>query len=379
MKWASDLAATTRLEDAIDEVADSLIADLGGADPDLVIAFVSPEYEGYYSQLPRCVAAHFPNAQLVGCSAGGVIGGGEEVERAPALSLTAAALPGVDIKPFHLESMPHHWAGAIDVDPEKDPTFVMLSEPFSGNAEPLARWLDNAYPTSTVVGGIASGAEEPGGNVLFHNDQQYRDGSLGLALTGNLRVDTLVAQGCRPIGSPMFVTRSDGNLLLELDGVPAMAVLESLYKELGPADQILFKTSLFMGLVMNDARQVYERGDFLIRSLAGVSQERSALVIAAKLRDQQVVQFHLRDGDTSAQDLDELLVKSTGFEPQGALMFSCLGRGAGMYGVPNHDSTLFAKHHPGVPLGGFFCNGEIGPVQGQTHLHGYTSSIALFR
>ncbi len=378
MKWASHLASTSRLEDAVDEIGDSLVEDLGGHNADLVLAFVSPEYADYYSRLADCVGQYFPDALLVGCTAGGVIAGAQEIEQSPALSLTAASLPGVTIKPFHLESMPHRWTEAIGVANADQPSFMVLPDPFTGNAEPLLRWLDNAYPDSVVVGGLASGANHPGGNVLFHNAEQHRSGTLGLAFTGDLRIDTLVAQGCRPIGSPMFITRADGNLLFELDGEPAMIALEALYASLGSRDQKLFETSLFIGMVMNESRQVYSRGDFLIRNLVGIAPERNAVVVGAKLHEQRVVQFHLRDAATSAEDLQELLETSQAREPRGGLMFSCLGRGQHLYGRPNHDSELFAKHHPGVALGGFFCNGEIGQVQGQTHLHGYTSSIALF-
>ena len=91
-----------------------------------------------------------------------------------------------------------------------------------------------------------------------------------------------------------------------------------------------------------------------------------------------VVQFHLRDARTSAEDLDQLLGRYRG-TPAGSLLFSCLGRGMHLYGRPDHDTDLARRHFGDVPLGGFFCNGEIGPVQGTTFLHGYTSAFGLFR
>jgi small ligand-binding sensory domain FIST len=65
--------------------------------------------------------------------------------------------------------------------------------------------------------------------------------------------------------------------------------------------------------------------------------------------------------------------------PHGALLFSCLGRGVWLYGVPDHDSDAFRRHVGAVPLGGFFGNGEIGPVERHAFLHGFTSAFALFR
>jgi small ligand-binding sensory domain FIST len=105
------------------------------------------------------------------------------------------------------------------------------------------------------------------------------------------------------------------------------------------------------------------------------------------------MQFHLRDADTSAEDLEMLLKRylkqlkqqanakqaNTAPPPQGALLFSCLGRGVGLYGETNFDSGLFREYFSQVPLAGFFCQGEIGPIGAETFLHGYTSVFGIFR
>ena len=230
---------------------------------------------------------------------------------------------------------------------------------------------------------MVSGGSSPEGHILFVGRESFHSGLAGVALTGNLAVDTIVAQGCRPIGVPMFVTQCRENLLQELDGRPPSEVLQELYPALEPRDQELFRNSLFLGMVMKEARQNYGRGDFLIRNIVGMDRETGALSIGATLKENWVVQFHLRDAQASADDLEDLLSRYAGDppqpSPQGALLFSCLGRGVYLYGEPDHDTLLFRRHLPGIPMGGFFCNGEIGPVQGKTYLHGYTSSFGIFR
>jgi small ligand-binding sensory domain FIST len=231
-------------------------------------------------------------------------------------------------------------------------------------------------------GGIASGAASAGGHSLFIGKRTFTDGAVGVALCGNVAVESVVAQGCRPIGIPMFATRSERNFVLELDAQPALGVLQKLFVSLSPEDQALFRHSLFLGIVMRDAQQSYDRGDFLIRNIVGTDVERGAVAVAAHVEANQVVQFHLRDALTSAEDLDAALSReraSMEVPLAGALLFSCLGRGKRLYGAPNRDSAMFHGHFGGVPLGGFFCNGEIGPVQGRTFLHGYTASFGLFR
>ena len=133
---------------------------------------------------------------------------------------------------------------------------------------------------------------------------------------------------------------------------------------------------------MKESRESYAHGDFLVRNIIGLDAASGGVAVGATLREGSVVQFHLRDATTSAEDLEALLsdhAARTGGSPQGALLFSCLGRGMHLYGRADHDSGAFRRHFGDVPLGGFFCNGEIGPVHGTTFLHGYTSAFGLFR
>ncbi|MGH7821143.1 MAG: FIST signal transduction protein, partial [Candidatus Binatia bacterium] len=341
-----------------------------------------------WPRLPDFVAASFPGALLIGCSAGGVIGGGHEVEGAPGLSITAALLPGVRLDPIRLEAEPTEssapapdaLARALGVDPARQPRFLLLSDPFSFDAEPMLRSLDEAFPAAPKVGGLASGGHRPGANALLLGGAVHRSGLVGVALSGDVELDTIVAQGCRPIGEPMFVTRSHRNVLFEIDGRRPLDVLRDLYQDLDARDRALFEHSLFVGLVMDEHRERYRRGDFLVRNLIGVDESTGSLAVAALVHDGAIVQFHLRDADTSAEDLEQMLSRyEHGAQARGSVLFSCLGRGRQLYGRPDHDTDVFRRHLGELPLGGFFCNGEIGPVQGRTFLHGYTSSFGLFR
>jgi small ligand-binding sensory domain FIST len=165
-----------------------------------------------------------------------------------------------------------------------------------------------------------------------------------------------------------------------VDGRAPIEVLRELYPSLSTRDQELFRHSLFLGIEMRDSVE-YREGDLLVRNLMGMDPKTGALVIGAELHPMQVVQFLLRDARTAEEDLARLLDRSSArvSPPSGALLFSCLGRGAHLFGRPDHDTDLFREKVGPVPLGGFFCNGEIGPVGGATFLHGYTSAFALFR
>jgi small ligand-binding sensory domain FIST len=373
MRWSSAASTAPRLEAAVEEVAAIVRGELEGAAPDLVVTFVSPHHESGYRQLPALLRGALGGGRLLGCSAGGVIGGGRELEGQPGLSVTAAALPDVTITPFHLDEPVVPPAPAAE-----SATFLLLPDPFTFDVDEFLHTLDAARPGSTIVGGLASGGRAPGGNALYLEDAVHRRGLVGAVFTGNVTVDTIVAQGCRPIGEPMFVTRSERNVIYEMDGRRAGSVLQDLYSSASTEDKQLFRTSLFLGIVMREDRQEYRHGDFLIRNVMGIDGKSGALVVGALVHDGMVVQLHLRDARTSAADLDELLGRYRG-QPTGALLFSCLGRGKHLYGEADHDTNTFRRHAGDVPLGGFFCNGEIGPVRGTTFLHGYTSAFALFR
>ncbi len=389
MRWTSAVSTATPLETAVREVACAVARDLAGATPDLAVTFVSEQHQREYERLPALVRGELAPRCLVGCSAGGVVGGGHEIERQAGVSLTVAVLPDVAVTPFHLESdvLPARtapaaaWEQSTGIATARASALVLLPDPFTFDAETLVAGLDVAYPASPKIGGLASGGREPGANALYLGDAVYRSGAVGIALAGNVELDTVVAQGCRPIGEPMFVTRADQNVLYALDGQPALGVLQQLLADADARDRKLFANSLFLGVVMKE-QEAYRQGDFLVRNLLGIDGKSGAIAVGAPLRTGMVVQFHLRDAETSAHDLDAVLARYREHPrrpPAGALIFSCLGRGEQLYGEPDHDTRALHRHLGPVPLGGFFCNGEIGPVHGTTFLHGYTSAFGLFR
>jgi len=386
MRWASVVSERADAVGAADQASAALLEALGGP-PDLAFLFCADTYAAEYARLAERVVAGLGGGLLVGCSGRSVIGAGREIEGRPAVSLLGARLPKVSLKPVRLggDGFPRGaeaWREAFELPPDPAPSFVLLADPWSCDAESLVRQLDADFPASAKVGGLASGAAQPGENALFLGHRVHRDGLVGVALAGDLAVDSVVAQGCRPIGHPLFVTRCRGQLLVELDGRPPIECLRELFEHGSPRDRALMQSALFLGIEMRPELSEYRRGDFLIRNLAGADPESGVLAVAAALREGQVVQFHLRDAQTSAEDLEERLAgyrPGGGGPPSGALLFSCLGRGAPLYGRPDHDSEVFRRHLGAVPLGGFFCNGEIGPVGERTFLHGYTSAFGIFR
>ncbi len=390
MIWKSHAVRGANASEMIGRLAAEIRPAFGNHAIDLAVFIVSPHFADAYAQLPAMLQEHLPCRALIGCSAGGVVGGGIEFENEPAMSLTAAHLPHVKIRAIanDTENIPdedappqvwREWLGLTGLD---EANFIIIADPFTARLEPLLIGLDYAFPDGVKIGGLASGARQEGGNALFLDGRVLNRGIVAVALSGNIAIDTIVAQGCRPIGEPLSVTACQHNIIQTVNGMTPLHYLGSLVEQLSEYDRALMRTSLFIGLAVDPFLTAPARDDYLIRNLVGIDYQTGILAVNALLREGQIVQFHLRDRATSAEDLDALLrahAARTRTPAQGALMFQCVGRGRFLYGEDSHDSQQFLSRLGPVPLGGFFCNGEIGPVGGATHLHGYTSSFGLFR
>lgn len=401
MEWVSAISTRASLEAAVEEVVTQAQGKLTTA-PDLAFVFISAAFFSELSRLLPLLQAALGSIPLIGCGGEGVVGWGSdrqslEVETGPALSLCLATLPGVKVQTFYLrdsdlpdlDSPPNAWVEAIGVDPALNPQFVVLADPFSAGITDLLQGLDFAYPQAVKVGGLAgsTGLQRQGG--LFCDRNLYPEGMVGVALWGDVVLEAIVAQGCRPIGTTYRVAAAERNIVLELEATDtgatdtALTSLRGVINELAERDRKLAQHSLFIGVAQDGFKLTLSHGDFLIRNLLGVDPRTGAIAVGDRIRPGQRVQFHLRDAAAAEEDLDTLLGQYRGQHPQvtpaGALMFACIGRGQGLYGVENFDSRRLEEYLGAIPLGGFFCNGEIGPIGGTTFIHGYTSVFGLCR
>jgi small ligand-binding sensory domain FIST len=177
------------------------------------------------------------------------------------------------------------------------------------------------------------------------------------------------------------VTRAEQNMVFELGGKPALSRLQEVFESLEGTRRRDAHRALHIGIAIDEHRSRFERGDFLVRNLVGADQEAGAIAIGDLVQEGQTVQFQLRDAKSASDDLHVLLAADRSkhrHPPLGALLFSCCGRGEGLFGETHHDSRVVQERIGPIPVAGFFAQGEIGPVGGKNFLHGYTASVALF-
>ncbi len=386
-KFAEGFAAGKDWREAAATAAREARRRLGPVPCDLALVFAAEAWEGLDpSELSRILAKELSPLRVLGCNASGVISGRKEVEMEGAVSILAMRLPGVRVQPFSFAAAElgrlengEALLKELDLYPNEKPKFLLLGDPMSADAERAAALFNEAYPGAPLAGGMASGVLLRRPTWMLLGSQILRGGVAGVALTGDVEIRTVVAQGCRPIGEPLTVTKAEGNVLQELGGRNPLEVLRETLSKCSAEDQRLARSSLFAGLLMDERRAGSRRGDFVIRNLLGYDQNTGALVVGSNLRRGQTLQFQLRDAQTSDQDFSLLLGQLPELDaaPRGALLFSCCGRGKGLYGEPDHDATLVQSLRGPVPLAGFFANGEFCPVDGRVFVHGYTSSLAV--
>jgi len=385
MKFLSRLTLRRDTDAAVHD----LCVDLKTFEADLAIVFASHHFGPEFDGLVQGIHQRINCRNLIGCTGESIIGPTAEIERQPAVVLWVAQLPDVRVLPFVLDqedvqalgSDLNAWRERLGAAPDDQPGIIMLPDPYSVDVQTCIARIEASYPRATLVGGMASGATAPGQNRLFLGEQTLRRGMVGVSLSGNIEIATVVSQGCRPVGQPFVVTKVEENFIQELGGRPAYAVLQDVYREAGEADQQLMRQGLHVGRLIDEARRNIGVGGFLVRNMMGVREDQ-ALAVTDYLRPGQTVQFHVRDSHTADEEMSRLLQAEHERDHKpvgGALLFSCNGRGRGFFRESNHDIALVNRIIDGCHTAGFFAQGEIGPVGGKTFIHGYTSSLILFR
>jgi small ligand-binding sensory domain FIST len=368
--------------EAFSDAARDAARGLGGAPCDLCLVFAGAPHLGRGKWILSAVHDHLDPRNLIGCGAGGVVGAGREIEEGPAAVVWAASMPDAQIETHHFETERTEEGFVLGGVPEPDAlgeAMVVLADPYSFATEALLAHVEEIRPGMPLLGGLASAAAA-GSASLFRDGDVLDGGAVACSVSG-VPLLPCVSQGAAPVGPEMTITGSEGNVIAELASKPAVQRLREALVELDPREQELAASGLMLGIVIDENKPDYERGDFLVRPILGADSESGSLAIGERVRVGQTVRMHVRDGASADEDLREALRAQVlalgGGGAAGALVFTCNGRGSHMFEVPDHDATAI-EDTLAAPAGGFFCAGEIGPVGGRNFLHGFTATMAVF-
>jgi small ligand-binding sensory domain FIST len=378
----SGLARSDSGVDAFAEAAARAALRLGGAPADLIVVFAGRDNLDHADDGLAAVADRLGGRALIGCGAQGVVADGHEIEAGGVAVWAASFMNGGTAETFHLEALQAGDSVAVAGMPMLEDTdaMLLLSDPYTFPVEALLGQMAVDNPGLPVIGGVASAGGGPGLGVLMHDGHIEHEGAVGVALSG-VDVRPCVSQGARPIGPEMVITAGEENVIAELASRPALERIKEAIAELDADERALAAQGLLLGIVIDPNQPEYERGDFLIRGLLDVDDEAGTVTVGEHVRVGQTVRLQVRDGDSADEDLRAVLdgqLRELRHPPAGALLFTCNGRGAGMFGVEDHDASALDYAFAGAPAAGFFCAGEIGPVGARNFLHGFTATMAVF-
>lgn len=344
---------------------------------------------------------------VVGCTSDGVIGAAPtgdtvEIEKSPAVSLTLMRLPRITVSPFHvmpddmpsLDARQDAWCNTVGApDQSAGPAFMLFADPTFADRGDLDRFLSGleyAYPGSSVVGALASaGAAFPTGHmfctlprdVLSPEATSLHDsGLVGVVFSGDVQMDCLVSQGCRPVG-PEFEVRKvgAGNVILEMELVgrpssclPATGQLQSVISYATASERAMLEESLHIGVSVDEYGSAED--NYRIRHVVNVDLYSGGIAVAHDVRMGQHVRFYVLEVETALKTLDQTMQKYKRVElanslvgysnpPFGAFVFADVDRGRKLFKEPAMETRELTTVACGVPVCGCFSAGQIGPCR----------------
>ncbi len=353
--------------------AQACLADLGPGDgANLGFVYASDAFAPDFADIAAYLRDTTGIAHWVGSVGLGICATGIEYFDEPALCLLTARFPEDSFRVFPgivdgleaFEAVHGAWCDRHGA------RFAMVhGDPHNGGIDRLVDALCARMDAGFVVGGLTSSRGE---------HPQLADGPTSGGLSGVLfdprvSVVTRLTQGCSPLGARHRITRCRGNVLLALDGRPA---LEVFYEDIGAplaADPAGLGSRVFAGLPVKGS----DTGDYVVRNLAGIDEASGALAIAAWVEEGDRVMFCLRDPTAAEQDMKRMLGELEGAlhaTPRGGVYYTCLARGPNLLGPDSAELKLIESALGPIPLVGFFGNGEIS----HNRLYGYTGVLTLF-
>lgn len=364
------------------EITEGLEKALEGDSPVAILLLASFHHASALPAVSEHLGAHFQPQALIGGTAQTVFAGLEASERRSGLAAFVLAGTGLVARSFLQDwdrgpaelTTPDGWRALASTGADHAAT-ILLADPFTTDPRPVFEAFDHGVP-GPVGGGLLSGSTRPGGNVLIADRARASTGLVGLGIGGAIRCESLVSQGCRPIGVPMVVTGADHGSVTTLGGRPAAEAAREAILGLDEDDRRLVSHGLRLGLAVTEYQSRFGANDFVVREITGVDERTGALQVSERPAVGRTVQFHVRDPERAGTDLDLALDVQAldDTPPLGILLAESTVRG-----VPGTDLQRLRDRLGRVPVTGLVCAGEFSRREGRTMVHGSSANALIFR
>jgi len=300
----------------------------------------------------------------------GVVAGDREYFDQPALALMTGEFDPQSFRVFKSVRAASDLASLTSACEGGAANFAVVhADPRNGEIAELVTGLAGKVESGFVVGGLTSSRK---GNVQIA-DGLVQGGLSGVFFTGDVVVATRLSQGCSPVGPKHTITECQRNIVVALDGRPALEVMREDIGEKLARDLNRVGGQVFAGLPIKGS----DTGDYLVRNLVGIDPQNRLIAIGELVEQGQPLMFCRRDTESATEDMQRMLEsirKGLFGKPRGGLYYSCLGRGPNLFGSDSEELKLVREALGEFPLVGFFCNGEIS----HNRLYGYTGVLTLF-
>ncbi|MCS6926240.1 MAG: FIST C-terminal domain-containing protein [Candidatus Binatia bacterium] len=370
------------------EATRAALTQAGSPGADFALVFATTAHGASYSLLLRTVKEVAQARDVVGCSAGGVLTLAGEVERAPAVAVLVVRADTLTSRRFfvpQLRGRAYEVGEEVGkaVRPSLGADNLLVVFPDSYNFHPVLFFagLARAVPHLPVVGGGASEDGTIGETFQFCGDTVSNDAVSGILLSGHFSYTIAVSQSCQPISPVYTVTKAQRNVIYELDGRSAFTVFAEVVRPPLLEDLRRAAACVFVGLPVDPAAQRLAPGEYVVRHIIGFDPHQGGIAVADEVRPGQRLLFTLRDATGAREDLKRVLAAEgehwQGRSPAFGLYFNCIGRGSGLYGFPDLDTSYIKQYLGEFPLIGFFTGCEIAPLQHRAALHQYSGVLTL--
>lgn len=381
--------------------------------PTLGLLYITDHYADDAQEILDHLSAELPEVtDWSGTVAVGVAANNAEYFDEPALSLMLCALPSDQYRVFSGVAP----LGSSEMAGFEAHTALVHADPRTHELAELIGEMAGRTDTGYLFGGLSSGRDESlqfaiggNGNIRGHGAAGgvFSGGMSGVLFGEGVRLVSRVTQGCQPVSREREITEADGNLLLKLDGEPALDVLLSdLNVSLDePQTAIEAVRATLVGLVDAGSDGIRRTGDLgsdvLVRHIIGLDPTRRGIAIADVAEAGMRMSFCRRNAQAARADLMRICAEiREELEPEeqtlataravaageaeaaphparrvaGAVYVSCSGRGGPHFGAPNAEMQIVRHALGDVPLVGFFAAGEIA----RHHVYGYTGVLTVF-
>lgn len=382
------LSTHTDTEHAGREATQTALMRAGSDTADFALVFATAEHGPGYSLLLRTVTETARAAHVVGCSAGGVLTNDGEVERAPGVAVLTVRTDAFSATRFFVpqlrgrgQEVAQEVADRVRPHLQRENLLVIFPDTYNFNFSTVAAGFAQTLPHVPVVGGGASEDGSVGETFQLCGDTVSNNALCGVLLSGNLRHTIGVTHACQPLGPVRTITKAQRNLILELDGKPAFKVFSETVRPPLIEDLRRAAAFVFVGLPVHQEEKQSTPPEYVVRNIVGFDPHQGIVAIGEEVHAGQQMLFTLRDGSGARADLQRTLARQVaaweGRTPGFGLYFDCIGRGSGLYGLADIDTSYIAQALGNIPLIGFFTGCEIAPIGLQSSLHQYSGVLVL--